>query len=247
MSPATTEVTAAAVERDVDDEVAAGHPGDPGVFFVHRVALEDAAVGLGVLEELGAVPDLDRLQRGHARADQLAAAGIAGHQVRLDQAGGDLQVGPDVAAVDPAGHPARRRAEAACARRAACRNGLRPGSSPAISGAEHLDASRRRCWAGAGRWRPGSGSARGDAGLAQDLEHRPEDRLVGHRPRDVADQDAGVFAPSGQLGAAAACRSALPEPRRRPLRDHPRAGRRGSPAGRRCDPAGSSTANPVRP
>ena len=106
MSPATTEVTPPlAVEHDVDDEVAAGHAGDPGVFLVDRVAVEDAAVGLGVLEKLRAVPDLDGFERGDSRADQLAAAGIAGHQVRLDQAGGDLQVGPNVAGVDPGGTP----------------------------------------------------------------------------------------------------------------------------------------------
>ena len=33
----------------------------------------------------------------------------------------------------------------------------------------------------------------GDAGLLENLEHRPQDRLVGNRTGDVADQDAGVF------------------------------------------------------
>ena len=61
------------VDHHVDDEVAAGVPGDPGVLFVHRIAVEDAAVGLGVLEKVGPVPDLDRLQRRDARADQLSA------------------------------------------------------------------------------------------------------------------------------------------------------------------------------
>ena len=100
-----------AVERDIDDEVAARHAGDLGVLFVDGVAIQDAAVGLGVFEQLGAVPALDRFEGGHAGADQLPAARVAGHQVGLDQAGGDLQVGLHVAAVDPAGNPARSRAD----------------------------------------------------------------------------------------------------------------------------------------
>src|SRR5205814_33720 len=93
-----------AVQADVDDEVAPGHERDPRVLLVDRVAGDDAAVGLGVLQELRPVPDLDRLQPGDAGTDHLPPAGVPGHQVRLDQPGGDLQVGPDVAAVEPDGH-----------------------------------------------------------------------------------------------------------------------------------------------
>ncbi len=38
-----------------------------------------------------------------------------------------------------------------------------------------------------------------DTGLSQHLEHRPQDRLVGYGPGDVADQDAGVFSALGDL------------------------------------------------
>src|SRR5207302_9573138 len=85
---------ALAVEADVDEEIAAGHQGDVRVLLVDRVADEDAAVGLGVFQELRAVPDLDRLQGCDAWTNYLAPAGVAGHQVRFDQARGDRQVGP---------------------------------------------------------------------------------------------------------------------------------------------------------
>ena len=93
-----------------------------------RVAFENAAVGLGMLEKIGPVPDLDRFQRRDARADQLAAAGEAGHQVRLDQAGGDLQIG--LARSACRSRSARRAGSCPdrCARRAPCRDGFRCGS-----------------------------------------------------------------------------------------------------------------------
>src|SRR5262249_50335594 len=102
---------ALAVEADVDDEIAAGQLGDARVLLVHGVADDAATVGPGMLQEARAVPDLDRLQGGDAGADDLAAAGVARHQVRLDQAGRDLQVGPQITAVQVDRHPVGRGAE----------------------------------------------------------------------------------------------------------------------------------------
>src|SRR5262249_5662909 len=102
---------ALAVEADVDDEVTAGHQGDARVLFVNRVALDEAAVGPGVLQETRPVPDFHRLKRNDTGTDDLAAATVAGHQVRLDQAGGDLQVGAEVAAVEPDRHAVGRLAQ----------------------------------------------------------------------------------------------------------------------------------------
>ena len=45
---------------------------------------------------------------GDAGGHHLAAARPAGHEVRLDQAGGDAEVGFDETAVDPDRRPARR-------------------------------------------------------------------------------------------------------------------------------------------
>ena len=66
---------------------------------------------LGCSRKSGPCQTLTVSRRRDAGADQLAPAGEAGHQVRLDQAGRDLQIGPDVARVDPDRHAARARAE----------------------------------------------------------------------------------------------------------------------------------------
>src|SRR5262249_20429791 len=100
-----------AVDADIDDKVAAGHPGDAGVFFVDGVAVDEAAVGLRVFEKLGAVPNLDGFEGGDAGADHFPAAGVAGHEVRFDEAGGDFEVGLDVTRVDPGGDAIGGRAE----------------------------------------------------------------------------------------------------------------------------------------
>ncbi len=101
----------AAVQGDVDDEIAAGHPGDSGVLFVDRVAVENPAIGVGMFEQFRAVPALDGLERSDSWTDQLTATGVAGHQVGLDQTGGDLQVGTNVSGVDPSGDSAGGRAD----------------------------------------------------------------------------------------------------------------------------------------
>src|SRR3989304_5637986 len=56
-----------------------------------------------MLQEVGAVPDADGVEMGDAGADELSAAGEARHQVRLDESGGDLQVGLGVGGVGPDG------------------------------------------------------------------------------------------------------------------------------------------------
>ena len=118
--------------------------------------------------------------------------------MRLDQAGGDLQVGPDVPAVDPAGNPPRGRADQRVLFQACAEMVL-----DAIAGHDLLAEHLELLGVGAGPVQAGRDQDQrllaGNAGLLQDLEHRPQDRLVGDRPRDVADQDAGVFPPLGDL------------------------------------------------
>jgi hypothetical protein len=75
-------------------------PGDARVLLVDWVAGHDAAIRAGIFQKAGTMPDLDRFQRGDARTDDLAAAAIACHQVRLDQSRGDLQIGTEIAAVE---------------------------------------------------------------------------------------------------------------------------------------------------
>src|SRR5262249_51445968 len=100
-----------AVDADIDDEIAAGHLSDARVLLVDRVAFEEAAIGLRMLQKARPVPDLDGFQRGDTRADHLATARIAGHQVRLNESGRDFQVRLDVAAIDPGRDAVRSGAE----------------------------------------------------------------------------------------------------------------------------------------
>ena len=82
------------VDHHVDDEIAAGHAGDRRVFLVNRIALQAAAAGVGVFEKSG--PCQTRTSpAGQAGANQLPAARKTGHEMRLDQAGRDLQIGVD--------------------------------------------------------------------------------------------------------------------------------------------------------
>ena len=105
------------VERDVHNEIAAGHAGDPRVLFVDRVSVQNSAIGPRVLEESRPVPAFHRFEGRDARADQFAAARIAGHQVRLNQAGGDFEIGLDIAAIDPHGDAAGDTPRLACSDR----------------------------------------------------------------------------------------------------------------------------------
>ena len=54
------------VDHHVHDEVAAGLFADPGVFFMHRIAVENAAIGLRVLQKVRPMPNLHRFERRQA-------------------------------------------------------------------------------------------------------------------------------------------------------------------------------------
>ena len=94
------------------------------------------------------------LQGRQARADQLSPAGETGHQVRLDQTGRDLQLGPDRSVSRPT--PAHREdfGPGRCAPRAAARDGSRSGSSRRRAGRPFRPVPLPR-WGGANRWPPG--------------------------------------------------------------------------------------------
>jgi hypothetical protein len=103
---------ALAVERDVDQEVDADQPHHFEQRLVERIALHQAGAHLA-LDHGRAVRDPNRLDRRQARAHRLAPARVAGHQVRLDQAGDDAQVSLQEEAVDQDRNPAAGAAEAA--------------------------------------------------------------------------------------------------------------------------------------
>ena len=76
----------------------------------------------------------------------------AGHQVRLDQAGGDLQIGLDVARVDPDRHAARAVAQVRVLVELLAVMILDAVVGGDL-GADHLDQLVALRSAGAGRWR----------------------------------------------------------------------------------------------
>ena len=76
-------------------------------------------------------------------------------------------------------------------------------------------------------------SLAGDALLFQGAQQRRQDQAVGHRPGDVADEDAGVLAAAGQLGQRRGADGCGAGRRRWRPRDRPAARRAGWPAGRR--------------
>ena len=104
-----------AVEHDVEREVRAGGRGDRAHVVVHGVALRDAPARVGVADARGVVQRQRRLEAREARGDELRTAGEAGEEVRLDEAGGDADIGGDPLAVEPhrhvgavAAHPGQR-------------------------------------------------------------------------------------------------------------------------------------------
>ena len=60
----------------------------------------EPSVASGSRMKRGEWIDLDGFLRGQARSDQLAPAGKAQHQVLLDEAEGDVQIGGHEALVD---------------------------------------------------------------------------------------------------------------------------------------------------
>ena len=96
----------------VDDRVERVHvaqtPDDLKLLLVKRIADEIALNGEGILHETRGMEGADGLVVGDAGRDDLAAAGPAGHEMRLDQAGRDAQIRFDEAAVELDRRPARR-------------------------------------------------------------------------------------------------------------------------------------------
>ena len=187
-----------AVETDVDDEVAAGHERDAGVFLVDRVAVEDAAIRLRVLQKARAVPDLDGFEGGDSRADDLTATGVASHEVRLDQAGRDLEIGTEITAVEPNRHAIGRFAEVIVFLQHLAVVILNPVIGDDLR-TEHLF----QLGAFVGPVQAGGDENENilprHALLLQRPQQGRQDELVRHRPRNVADKDAGVLAAVGEV------------------------------------------------
>ena len=96
------------VEHGVERVDLAQHAHDLELLLMQRIADEIALNRQRILHEPRRMEGADRLVMGDAGRDDLAPAGPAGHEMRLDQAGGDAQVGLDEAAVDLHRRAARR-------------------------------------------------------------------------------------------------------------------------------------------
>ena len=88
------------VDHRVERVDLAQHAHDLELLLVQRVAGEVALDRRRVLHEARAVERADRVLVRDAGRDHLAPARVAGHEVRLDEAGGDAQVRLDEAAVE---------------------------------------------------------------------------------------------------------------------------------------------------
>ena len=181
----------------VDDGVervdVADHADDLELLLVERIPGEVARTRKRVLHEPRVVEGADGVRVGNAGRDHFASAGIAGHEVGLDEAGGDLQVGLEETAVEfhrCAAGAGRAEVEAirVVAREMIFHSDMR--QHPRI--ADQLREFRAlvgAMQAGRDENRDGrSGNARGD----EVLDHRPQEKMVRHRPGDVADEDAGA-------------------------------------------------------
>ena len=151
----------------------------------------------GILHEARVVEGADGIGVGHARRHHLAAAGIARHKVGLDQPGDDLEVGLHEEPVDLHRRAAGRRAAEVDMIGVAPRKViLHPhrGQDPRIADQLGQFVALVRAM------EPGGDEHADffpvDAGPEQLLDHRTQEEAIRHRPRDVADDDAGAsFSP----------------------------------------------------
>ncbi len=81
------------VDHHVDDEVAAGVPADPGVFLVNGVPSRMPQSALGCSRKSGPCQTFTVSRAAMPGQISFRPPREAGHQVRFDQPGGDLQIG----------------------------------------------------------------------------------------------------------------------------------------------------------
>ncbi len=177
------------------------HPHDLQLLLVQRVALERALDGGRVLHEAGGVEGPDRGVVGDAGSDHLPAARPAGHEVRLDQPGDDLEVGVGEAAVErdrraPGGGDPQGPVGGVVARVVVLHAHVleHPGVADQLGQLVTQVGPVQ-----AGGHQDGDGGERDPCGDDR-LDQRPQEQPVRHRAGDVADEDADAPPTPGQLG-----------------------------------------------
>jgi hypothetical protein len=207
---------AAAVDRHVAEEVDADPPGDVEQLLMERVALDDAGPERR-FEHCRAVQAAHGVDPRAARCHRFPSAREARHEVRLDQAGHDAEVGAEQPAIDPQLGAAAGATEMDVLARVA-RLVIADAIAPHDVGAGH----RRQLVGGVGAMQPGRNEDLDPFGwhprrLERGQQGRQHDPIR-HRPRLVGDHHHRVAPAAGDLGQ-----------RRRP--DRLRERRRHRPAG----------------
>ena len=188
------------VDDDVGRQHRADHGGDGELLLVQGVADKHAVLRPRVGHEARAMEGRDGVLVRDARRDHLAPAGVARHEVWLDQAGGDLQLGLEEAAVELHRGAGGREAQV---------DVVRVVPRVVVFDADSLQHPRvadqlLQLGAQVGAVQAGGDedgdAGRGHAGGEQLAQDGPEQERVRHWPGDVADEDARRPLAAGLLG-----------------------------------------------
>ncbi len=186
-----------AVESHLYAEVDADPAHDFDQRFVERVAVEDARAYVA-FEHRRAVGDPDRLGGGEAGADGLPSPGVAGHEVRFDEARHDPQIALCEEAIDLDRHPSP------CATEVDVGGGIPCVVLDDPERARELGAEDLAQLFGSGQpVEPGRDldghRAPRQPTRAQRIEERRKDDRVRYWPRPVAHDDDRIAAASGEI------------------------------------------------
>ena len=174
---------------------------DLELLLVQRIADEVALHGERIFHEARGMEGADCRVAGDAGRHHFAAAGPAGHEVRLDEAGGDAQIGLDEDPVDADRRAARRgrsqidmivRVARVMVQHANVRHHPRIADDLGQFVAQIGPVQ-------AGGDQDGD-AVEGNAARDHGFDHRAQEQPVRHRPRDVADQNAGAASAARQVG-----------------------------------------------
>ena len=218
------------VDDAVDGASTADHRHDLQLLLVQRIALQHAVGAVGMFHEARAVEGGDGLGVCDAGRDHLAPARPAGHEVRLHQAGGDAQIGLDEAPVEPHHRATPGRSDQHVI-------GVLPGEMVRyVHRLQHPGIADQsgKLFALVGPVQPGRDQHRDllrrQPGAEQGADQGWQDHAVGHRAREVADEDADAPGTRGLLRKQRASHGPgeslfhglrrIGEQRHRLLRDH---------------------------
>ena len=192
------------VDHRVEGEGAPDALEDLELLAVQGVAVQHAVLRARVGHEAMVVEGRDRLGVGDAGGDDLAAPGVAGHEVRLHESGRDPDVRLDKPPVESDRGSLAGAPEIDVVGVVACEVVDHPDvlEHPRIP--HHLRELVAEVGpVQAGGDEHGDGVA-GDPGAFQPFDERPQEQPVRHRAGDVADEEAGRAGPGCRFGEAAA-------------------------------------------